>query len=197
MTTTGFSTTRPPSQAEGRDMLRVGVREASRLWWLYLIAGFVWIGYGMFVLSYRPGSLLAVAVLVGLAFLVGGVGQLVAATWVTSYRWLFIVSGVLGIAAGIVTFAWPDITLYIMSVFVAWFLVVFGIIHLMSALAEAKVSYWWTQLLLGIAEPVLGVWALRSWGRSLLAFVTIVGVWAIFYGVAVVFGAFTLREEGE
>ena len=32
-----------------------------------------------------------------------------------------------------------------------------------------KVSWWWTQLLLGIAELVLGVWAVRSWERSLLS----------------------------
>ena len=31
-------------------------------------------------------------------------------------------------------------------------------------------------------ELVLGVWAVRSWERSLLSLVTLVGVWAIFYG---------------
>ena len=84
-----------------------------------------------------------------------------------------------------------------MSILVAWFLIVFGVMHLVGALAGPKVPSWWTQLLLGIAELVLGVWAVRSWERSLLTFVTLVGVWAIFTGVNEIFAAFSLREVGK
>ena len=83
------------------------------------------------------------------------------------------------------------------SILVAWYLIVFGIMHLVSALAGPKVSYWWTQLLLGVAELVLGVWAVRSWQRSLVTLVTLVGVWAIFHGVSQIFAAFTLRQAGK
>ena len=44
----------------------------------------------------------------------------------------------------------------------------------MGALAGPKVRYWWTQLLLGVAELVLGVWAVRFWQRSLFTLVTLV-----------------------
>jgi uncharacterized membrane protein HdeD (DUF308 family) len=54
-----------------------------------------------------------------------------------------------------------------------------------------------TQLLLGIAELVLGVWAVRSWERSLLTLTTLVGAWAIFVGVSEIFAAFSLREAGK
>jgi uncharacterized membrane protein HdeD (DUF308 family) len=54
-----------------------------------------------------------------------------------------------------------------------------------------------TELLLGIAEFVLGVWAVRSWERSLFTLVTLVGVWAIFHGVSQIFGAFTLKDAGK
>jgi uncharacterized membrane protein HdeD (DUF308 family) len=151
----------------------------------------------MFVLSYRVGSLAAVAAFVGVAFLFGGLTQLAVAGRVESWRWLFIIAGILGVAAGIITFVWPDITLYIVSIFVAWYLIVFGIMHLVGALAGPKVSYWWTQLLLGAAELVLGVWAVRSWQRSLVTLVTLVGVWAIFHGVREIFAAFTLRQAGK
>jgi uncharacterized membrane protein HdeD (DUF308 family) len=151
----------------------------------------------MFVLSYRVGSLAAVAAFVGVAFLFGGLTQLVVASRVESWRWLLVIAGILGVAAGILTFAWPNITLYIVSILVAWYLIVFGIMHLVSALAGPKMSYWWTQLLLGIAELVLGVWAVRSWQRSLVTLVTLVGVWAIFHGVSEIFGAFTLRQAGK
>ena len=53
-----------------------------------------------------------------------------------------------------------------------------------------------TQLLLGVAELILGVRAVRSWQSSLLTLLTLVGVWAIFYGVAEIFAAFSIRQAG-
>jgi uncharacterized membrane protein HdeD (DUF308 family) len=161
-----------------------------------LILGVVWTLFGMYVLSYRVGSLAAVAALVGVSFLFGGLTQLAVAGRVQDWRWLFVVAGVLGVAAGVITFVWPDVTLYVVSILVAWYLIVFGVLHVVNALAGPKVDYWWTQLLLGAAELVLGVWAVRSWQRSLVTLVTLVGVWAIFLGVSEIFAAFSLREAG-
>jgi uncharacterized membrane protein HdeD (DUF308 family) len=180
-----------------RDTVRAGVRDLSGVWWWFLALGVLWTLFGTYVLSYRVGSLAAVAALAGVAFLFGGLTQLMVAGRVQSWRWLFIIAGIAGVAAGIGTFFWPDITLYVVSILVAWYLVFFGILHLVGALAGPKLGYWWTQLLLGVAELALGVWAVRSWQRSLLTLVTLVGVWAIFHGVAEIFAAFTLRETGK
>jgi uncharacterized membrane protein HdeD (DUF308 family) len=192
--TSNTSTASPSNPFQ--DAVRAGVRDLSAVWWWFLSLGVLWTLFGTYVLSYRVGSLAAVVALVGVAFLFGGVSQLVVATRVQSWRWLFIVAGILGVAAGIVTFVWPTITLYVVALLVAWYLIIFGIMHLVGALAGPKLPYWWTQLLLGAAELVLGVWAVRSWQRSLLTLVTLVGVWAIFHGVAEIFAAFSVREIG-
>jgi uncharacterized membrane protein HdeD (DUF308 family) len=76
-----------------------------------------------------------VAALVGVALLFGGLTQLAVATRVQSWRWLVIVAGILGVAAGILTFVWPAITLYVVAILVAWYLIVFGVMHLVGALA--------------------------------------------------------------
>jgi uncharacterized membrane protein HdeD (DUF308 family) len=102
-----------------RDPVRAGVRDLSGIWWWFLLLGIVWTLFGMFVLSYRVGSLTAVAAFVGVAFVFGGITQLQLAAWVPGWRWLYIAVGILAVAAGIMTFAWPDITLYVVSVFVA------------------------------------------------------------------------------
>ena len=179
------------------DTIRAGARDVSAASWWFLPLGALWIWFGMFVLSYRVESLAAVAAFVGVAFLGGGTTQLVAASRVPTMRWLSILGGVLGIAAGLVTLAWPGITLYVVSILVAWYLISLGIVHLVSALAGPKLYWWWTGLLLGLAELVLGVWAARSWEHSLVTLVTLVGVWAICRGVNEIFAAFTLRQVGK
>ncbi len=180
-----------------RETIRTGARDASAASWWLVALGAVWIWFGMFVLSYQVGSLVAVATFVGTAFLFGGVTQLVVASRAPRMRWLSIVGGILGIAAGIVTLLWPDITLYAVSIMVAWYLIAFGTIHIVNALAGPKPSWWWTGLLLGISELVLGVWAARSWEHSLVTLVTLVGVWAICRGVNEIFAGFSLRQVGK
>jgi uncharacterized membrane protein HdeD (DUF308 family) len=194
-TTTSPATS--PTRSRLREAVREGAQELSGYWAWFLIVGIVWTGFGMYVLSFRVGSLAAVVALVGVALLGSGITQLVVAARVQSWRWLYLLSGILGLVAGIATFVWPDITLYVVSVLVAWYLIVFGVIHLIDALAGPKLAYWWTGLLVGAAELALGVWAIRSWEQSLLTLVTLVGVWAIVYGVNEIFAAFTLREAGK
>jgi uncharacterized membrane protein HdeD (DUF308 family) len=180
-----------------RETIRTGARETSAFSWTYLLIGVLWVLYGAFVLSYRAGSVAAVASFVGVAFILGGSAELAVASRAGSWRWLVIVPGIAGIAAGVGTFAWPGITVYVVSVLVAWYLIVFGVIHIVSALANAKLPMWWTGLLLGIAELVLGVWAVHSWQASVLTLMTLVGVWAIFRGVNEISAAFLLRDVGK
>ena len=180
-----------------RDTIRDGAREASTASWWLVALGALWIWFGTFVLSYKVGSLVAVATFVGVAFLFGGIAQLAVASRVPTLRWLSILGGVLGVAAGIIALVWPDITLYVVSILVAWNLIAFGTIHIVSALAGPKPSWWWTGLLLGTSELVLGVWAARSWEHSLVTLVTLVGVWAICRGVNEIFAGFTLRQVGK
>jgi uncharacterized membrane protein HdeD (DUF308 family) len=180
-----------------RENVRAEAAEISAVSWTYLILGILWILYGGLVLSYRAGSVAAVAGFVGVALIFGGVADLVVATRVRSGRWLYMLSGILGIAAGVVTFAWPDITLYVVSVLLAWYLIFSGVVHIVHALADAPVPRWWTGLLLGVAELVLGVWAVHSWQASLLTLMTLVGVWAICHGVNELYAGLTVRQVGK
>ena len=180
-----------------RETIRNGARDASATSPWLVALGALWILFGLFVLSFKVGSLVAVATFVGVAFLFGGITQLVVASRVPELRWLSIVGGTLGVAAGIVTFVWPGLTLYAVSILVAGYLIVYGTIHIVNALAGPKLPWWWTGLLLGTSELVLGVWAARSWDRSLVTLVTLVGVWAICRGVNEIFAGFALRQVGK
>jgi uncharacterized membrane protein HdeD (DUF308 family) len=182
----------PGTSGAGSARMLVAM-ELGRIWWLVLLAGIVWVLFGMFVLSYRVGSLLALAVLTGIVFIMGGVNELMLAARTEGWRWLHVLSGLLGIIAGATAFIWPGRTLFVLAVLLSWYLVIMGIVHVVAALAGPKGDWWWIILLLGIAEFLLGAWAAGYPGRSLLVFVNLVGIYALFHGFTEIFGAFTLR----
>jgi uncharacterized membrane protein HdeD (DUF308 family) len=185
-----------PDQVAGpgpRDALR-GLTGA---WWLFLILGVLWILFGMFVLSYNVGSLLALAIFAGVTFIFTGVNQILAAGRAESWRWLYLVGGALSIIAGLIAFAWPGRTLLVISVVLAWFLVFKGIVDVVAAFTNHGRPYWWVTLILGILELLLGIWAVGYPGRSLFVFVNLVGIYAIFYGFTELFAAFDLRGLGK
>jgi uncharacterized membrane protein HdeD (DUF308 family) len=181
------------TDAAGQGRLQAA-RELGQTWWVFLLLGIVWVLFGMFVLSYRVGSLLALAILAGVVFILSGVAELAAASRATSWRWLYVLGGVLSVVAGLIAFIWPGITLFILSVVLSWFLVVMGVVHVVGALAGPKRDWWWVTLLLGIAEFLLGAWAAGYPGRSLLVFVNLVGIYALFHGFTEIFGSFAVRE---
>jgi uncharacterized membrane protein HdeD (DUF308 family) len=172
---------------------RDAVRNLTRSWWLFLILGVLWILFGMFVLSYNVGSLLALAVFAGVTFVMTGINQVLAAGRVDSWRWLWVVGGALSIIAGILAFVWPGSTLLVLSVILAWFLVFKGIMDVVGALASVGRPWWWLTLILGIVELLLGIWAAGYPGRSLFVFVNLVGIYAVAYGFTELFAAFELR----
>jgi uncharacterized membrane protein HdeD (DUF308 family) len=175
---------------------RDAVRGLASSWWLFLVVGVLWILFGMFVLSYNVGSLLALAVFAGVTFLMTGVTQVMTAGRVQGWRWLYLVGGALSLVAGIMAFVWPGRTILVLAGILAWFLVFKGIVDVVGALASIGRSFWWVGLILGVLELLLGIWAAGYPGRSLFVFVNLVGVYAIFYGFTELFAAFDLRGLG-
>jgi uncharacterized membrane protein HdeD (DUF308 family) len=175
-------------------MSRDAVRGLAGSWWLFLILGILWILFGMFVLSYNVGSLLALAVFAGVTFIGTGITQILGAGRAESWRWLYLVGGVLSILAGIIAFVWPGRTLLVLSEILAWFLVFKGIVDVVGALASIGRAWWWVTLIVGILELLLGIWAAGYPGRSLFVFVNLVGIYAMFYGFGEIFAAFDLRR---
>jgi uncharacterized membrane protein HdeD (DUF308 family) len=176
---------------------RDALRGLSASWWLFLLIGILWILFGMFVLSYNVGSLLALAVFAGVTFLMTGITQIMSAGRAHSWRWLWLVGGALSILAGILAFVWPGRTLLVLAGILAWFLVFKGIVDIVGALSAHGRPYWWLGLILGVVELLLGIWAAGYPGRSLFVFVNLVGLYAIFYGFTELFAAFDLRGLGQ
>lgn len=164
-------------------------------WWLFLISGILWLLLGFIVLSLRPESISVTVILIAIAFWLGAFTQF-ALAMVTSGGWrvLTIVSGILAVAAGIAAIVWPGPTLVVISIFVAWYLLIRGIFDVAISLSHTHIHGWWMGLISGVISIGLGAWAIGNPDRSVLLFVTIIGIWCIFKGIADLMAGFSYKN---
>ena len=172
-------------------------RDMTRLWWLYLVFGVLWILFGMWLWSYRVGSLVALAALIGITFMFSGVTEIVVGLRLPAYGWLAVTLGAVSIVAGFIVLIWPGPTLYIIAIFLGWFLFIVGMVHIVVAFARIGQRLWWLLLIQGGAEFLLGAWARGDHTRSVILFINLAGAFAIVRGVMEIFAAFELRRAGE
>jgi len=119
-----------------------------------------------------------------------------AGTQLTKMRWALGLNGVLAIAAGVVILVWPSISLFALTL-------LFGVYALASGLTQIYVAFtampkgergWLVfSSLLGIA---VGVVVLVWPNISELALLYVIGIYAIFFGIIAVVGAFWLPTDG-
>jgi uncharacterized membrane protein HdeD (DUF308 family) len=167
----------------------------ARTWWLFLLAGILWLVLGFIVLSLRPASISVCVILIAVAFWLGGFTQFgLALVLEGGWRWFAIIGGTLAIAAGIAALVWPEPTLVVISIFVAWYLLIRGIFDVCIALSHTHVHGWWMPLIVGIIGIFLGAWAIGNPDRSVLLLVSIIGIWAIFKGAADLVASFSYRR---
>jgi uncharacterized membrane protein HdeD (DUF308 family) len=174
------------------------LRQAAKMWWLYLVFGIVWILFGMGLWSYRVGSIVALAVLIGVTMIFNGVTEIVIGSRLPVFRTLLVAIGVLSVIAGVWALAWPGPTLYVVSLFLGWFLFVMGIVHVVLAFSRMREdNYWWVLLIQGLIEFALGAWARGDSVRSFILFINLAGAFAVVRGVSEIFAAFQLRRLNE
>lgn len=176
---------------------REAERELGRLavpWWTLLIAGIFWLVYAFFVLSFDYRTVLAIAIFAGILFVLLGLGSLGIAMLVPEHKWLPAILGLIGVAAGIACFVWPDITFRALAALFAWYLLFKGAADIiMSFLSRRDDDLWWLWLIVGIAQIVIAFWAIGYEGRTLALLAIWIGVIAVMRGITDIVLAFRLR----
>ena len=170
----------------------------SRHWWLYLVAGIAWLVFAFVVLSFDITTVWAVAVFFGIMLIAGGVGEFMVAAVSESWKWLHVVVGVIAVLGGMIALLWPGQTFLVLAAIVGWFLLFAGIFDIIVAFAtKDENDIWWLQLILGIAQILIGFWAIGYAGRSIAVLVIWVGASALARGISDLFLAFGLRKAGK
>jgi uncharacterized membrane protein HdeD (DUF308 family) len=167
-------------------------------WWLVLIRGIAAVLFGLLALSWPGLTLLALVALFGAYALVDGVSSIVAA--VARGRehrpWgVLAFEGIVGVAAGVVTFAWPGVTVVALLVVIAVWAVWTGLLEIVAGVRIRKeVKGEWMLYLSGGASVLLGIVLLISPGTGAVALAWLIGSFALLFGVALIVLSLRLRQ---
>lgn len=183
----------PMSAAEAEELAAI-----SKGWWLYLVAGILWIIFGWIVLSFNFDTVWAIAVFFGFGFIVGGIMELFVGFQSESWRWLHILFAGIAIIAGIVALIWPGQTFLVLAAIIGWYILFAGIMDIVISISTKEDNdLWWLQLVLGIAEVLIGFWAVGYAGRSIAVLVIWVGASALARGFSSIVLGFGLHSAGK
>ena len=169
-------------------------------WWAVGLRGILGILFGLICLL-TPGVAVEVFVILFSAYmLVDGVFAIVSGIKAArnGERWgLLILEGIVDLAAGVVAFLWPAITLVALIWIIAVWALVSGVLMLSAAFTlNIDHGRWWLALggiasvifgILLVIEPLIGAVVLTLW----------IGAYALVFGVFLLIVAFQLHSRKE
>ncbi len=145
-----------------------------------------------------PSLTLTVLVLLfGAYALVDGVFALVASAALAGQgheRWLPpLLGGVVGIALGIATWVWPDITALALLYLIAAWAIVTGVFEIAASELRRVIENEWLLGLRGLASVLFGLLLIVFPGSGALALLWLIGTYAVLFGVLLIALGFRLR----
>ncbi|MGH9323073.1 MAG: HdeD family acid-resistance protein [Vicinamibacteria bacterium] len=169
----------------------------SRYWWTFLLRGILAVLFGLAAFFWPAITLTALVLLFGAFAFADGFLTLVAAIRgrdALDRWWLYLLGGLAGIAAGILTFFWPGMTAIALLMFIAAWAIVTGVLEIAAAIRLRKeIVGEWALALAGVLSVLFGVILVMRPGAGVLAVVWLIGIYAVAFGIAMIVLAFRLR----
>lgn len=166
-------------------------RQLKAVWWVFFILGVITAALGVLVIVRPFTGAVGLAILIAATLIVSGIGDILgAAQW--RHRWVPVLWGLLSIAAGIATLAWPDITLWALAVLIGIALILRGTMRTIASVA-GRPPIWGFWLIVGLIELAAGIASLVWPEITILALAIVIGIDLIIVGIAGI--AFALRTR--
>jgi uncharacterized membrane protein HdeD (DUF308 family) len=161
----------------------------ARDWWVFAIRGIAALIFGVLAFIWPETTLTVLVFLFGAYVLVDGASLIVALVRgdaiARRHAWAVGIMGVLGIVAGVVTFAAPGLTAMSLLYLVAFWAIAMGTFQVIGAIVlrrELEGEFW--MALGGIASVVFGALLVAFPSDGLITLVWLVGLWAVVFGAS-------------
>ncbi|MGC4250564.1 MAG: HdeD family acid-resistance protein [Sphingobium sp.] len=157
-------------------------------WWLVLLRGIAAILFGILTFLWPALSLLSIVLLWGAFALVDGIFA-IATAFLTKRpdagsRWWMGLVGLLGVAAGLLTFFAPAVTAFGLLTFFAAWLIATGILQIVGAIRLRKaIDNEWMLALSGLASVILGALLIGYPLAGLVTVAWMIGIFALAVGI--------------
>jgi uncharacterized membrane protein HdeD (DUF308 family) len=167
------------------------------VFWTMFVRGVFAVIFGVLVLAWPAVTALALALLFGVYALVNGVSTIVAVIRGDELfrRWLVALSGLVSIAAGLVTLLWPGITVLALTLVVGVWAMATGLSEIVAAVRLRRaLDHKVFLVVIGVLSVIAG--ALLVWHplTGALGIAIVVGSYAVVYGVLLIGVAVWLRH---
>lgn len=181
------------------DILQSAYRHA---WWSLVVRGLFGVALGA-LMFWRPiESVAAFALVIALWALFGGVVQVVHAfelRAVFSQWWVLLLGGLVGVVFGIAAlYYYPSLSLAFAVAWTAWWLLLTGVVAIYIAMQERQLELpWGWTLAYGLAAIITSALAFMNPPATLMAIISLIAIFAIVSGVALLVGASRLASVKE
>jgi uncharacterized membrane protein HdeD (DUF308 family)/pimeloyl-ACP methyl ester carboxylesterase len=169
----------------------------SGIWWSLVVRGVLAILFGIVAFFYTGQTLVALVYVFGVFALLSGIATIIAAVRAgeSHQRWGWLAaSGLIGVAAGVVSFVWPTPTAQAFVYLVAAWAIPSGVLEIAFALAlpDTLAHPFWAAFS-GALSVLFGV-LLAVWPKSgETALIWLVGVYAIVHGITLLYYAYLIQ----
>jgi uncharacterized membrane protein HdeD (DUF308 family) len=173
------------------------VRDLARNWWALAIRGFAAVLFGVLTFIVPGISLAGLVLLFGAYAIVEGLFNVTAAVRARGADrwWALLLEGLVSIAAGIVTFAWPGLTALALVYVIAAWAIVTGVFEVVAAIRlRARITNEGWLIAAGVLSVAFGALAAAFPGAGALTIVIWIGAYAIVFGAMLIALAFRLRH---
>lgn len=183
-----------PQRSQVGEPLGV-LKEVSKLWWLWLVFGVVWVVISVVILQFDDASITTTGVLIGAMFIGSALQNFTIASLAESGRWLYGIFGVLFLIAGILSLISPGQTLAAFADVLGFLFLIVGVFWIIEAFLTRELNdLWWFGLLGGILMIILAFWtAGQFFIEKVYVLLAFAGIWALMQGVTDFIRAFQIR----
>jgi len=169
----------------------------ARNWWALVLRGLFAVLFGIGTFAW-PGFTLGVLIVLYGAYALADGTSAIAAAVVGRPRgmpwWALLAEGLIGVAVGIITFAWPGITAMALLYLIAGWAVATGLFEVVAALRlREEIRGEWLMALRGILSVLFGLALAIRPGAGAPALVWLIGAYAIASGVLLIVLGIWLR----
>ena len=172
------------------------IRGASKWWWVFLVAGVLWLMMSLIVFRMELGTVYAISILFGIIAIAAGIGEFMSLGLVHGgWKWLHGILGAIFVIAGIVALANPEWTFLALASIIGWWFLFKGTFDLIAAFAQKRDDdLWWVRLIVGLIELGLAFWVAGDFDEQVTLLVVYVGVMCLSKGITDIILAFSLRK---